>query len=357
MKFVARKSDLQSAISLAQRAVSSRTTLPILSNMLLEADESITLSATDLDIGIIAPCEGEVEIEGRVTVPSKLFAEVVGAQSGELVEVSLEDEQLVIRSSGSHMELHTLPADEYPVIPPIGDASTIVCEAAQLRDALGKVLPSASTDETRARLTGVHLITDNGVRLVATDTHRLATCRFDLDVPDMLDAIIPGRALKEVLSLSGVITISISDTQVLFSGDNGTLQSRRIEGEFPDWKKVDTIKGAWAIEAETASVKDSLRRCNIVARNDNRKVFVRITPDGEMSLKSSSLRVGKSDETVLCQVTTEETEFEAAFNADYFLQGLAHVGERVTIFFDAANKPAKIVDGTYVYLLMPMMKD
>ncbi|MCC7493664.1 MAG: DNA polymerase III subunit beta [Fimbriimonadaceae bacterium] len=371
MKFVTRRDDLQQAISTVQRAVSSRSTLPILSNILLEAEsERLTLSATDLEIGIRAVLPVECEVTGGTTLQAKLLAEVVGAQSSGLPLVIEADDQnhLSFRCGRGQLEVHGLPAEEFPVIPAIQGEVQLSVPQAALKRMIQECIIAVGTDETRARLTGMLLLVENSrMRLVATDTHRLATASCELASERDISVIIPARALREVeRQLSddeqATVAVDVTETQVQFRFEKVTILSRLIEGEFPNYRKAIPATHEWSITGPVSVLRESVRRCAIVSREDNRKLKVQVAASGELRLEAQSTRVGSAEETV-DEVTVVANDssappLEVAFNADYLLDILNQLGsDEFKMQLTAANQPAAIrpnADQDYVYVLMPM---
>lgn len=373
MKIVTQRDELQQTIAVVQRAVSARTTLPILSNILFEAeDETLTLSATDLEIGVRAQLTVETERPGRTTLPARLLSEVVGAQStgSPLVVEADEQEHVTFRCGKSLLQVNGLPADEFPVIPTIGTCQSVEIPQKVLKEMLQQCLIAVSNDETRARLTGMLVsVADGHLRLVATDTHRLATRSEPLPGSEGVElaAIIPGRVLREVERMLGdgagaTVTLEVSETQAQFRFDHVTVITRLIEGEFPNYRKVIPASHDWTVTVSAGALRESVRRCAIVSREDNRKMVVRTSPAGGLQLAAKSSKIGSADEeledvTVVVADGVTET-LEIAFNAEYMLQSLLQIdAEEITLELTAANQPGAIrpvADEDYVYVLMPM---
>lgn len=373
MKFVTRRDPLQHALAVTARGVSGRSTLPILSNILIEAtDGQVQLSATDLDLSVRAAVAVEVEEPGRTTLPARLFAEVVGAQPDGLVTFERDDrDHVTFRSGRSVLEVHGLPADEFPALPQIKAANTVTVPQKLLRRMLQQTLIAVSNDETRTRLTGMLMCSEGRVlRLVSTDTHRLATRGAELpgEEPQEFRAIVPGRALRELERLlkdddSATVAIDFTDSQVQFRADGVSIITRVIEGEFPNYRRaIPAGTSDWSVTVAVARLRDSVRRCAIVSREDNRKLKLRATPTGELQLEAQSARIGRADEEVEGAVVQAQEgvseALEIAFNADYLLDVLNQVGsEELTIGLSGPNAQGilrPVDDEDYVYVLMPM---
>lgn len=373
MKFVTQRDQLQAAISTVSKAVSSRSTLPILSNILLEADgDGLTLSATDLEIGIRAHLAVDTDVPGRTTVAAKLLGEVIGAQpAGPPLEIDSDDQDHVSFHCGrSELQVHGLPADEFPVIPQLSGETSLVVPQGMLKAMINAVIIAVSHDETRARLTGMFFTVEEGrLRLVATDTHRLATYAEKLPQPPtgVVQAIIPARALREVERLLSdnreqTVAIELTESQVQFKLDGVTVVSRLIEGEFPNYRKVIPSGCDWTVTLSLGPFRESVRRCAIVSRDDNRKLILKAHPAGELQLSAASAKIGRADEVlddVRIEVEAGVTEtLEIAFNADYLHDVLVQLRtDEVSLQLTAANQPGAVrpvADEDYVYVLMPM---
>jgi DNA polymerase-3 subunit beta len=373
MRFVTQRDPLQTAISTVARAVSSRSTLPILSHILLEADgDGLTLSATDHEIGIRAHLAVDTEISGRTTVGARLLSEVIGAQPGgpPLIVESDDQDHVTFRCGRSELEVNGLPADEFPVIPSLSAETQVQVPARLLKAMINSCIIAVSHDETRARLTGMLFTVEDGrLRLVATDTHRLATRSEPLpEAPlSVVAAIIPARALREVERLlsddgESLVRVDLTESQVQFSFDGVTVIARLIEGEFPNYRKVIPSGCDWTLTTAVANLRESVRRCAIVSREDNRKLVLRCSPGGELRLSAASSRIGRADEeldNISVAVDADRTDsLEIAFNADYLHDVLAYLkSDEVQMQLTAANQPAAVRpvgEEDYVYVLMPM---
>ena len=228
---------------------------------------------------------------------------------------------------------------------------------------------AVSSDETRARLTGMLVKVEEGrVRLVATDSHRLATASVPLDgSAEALSVIVPARALREVerhlvAEEQATVLVDFTDSQAQFRFDQLTIVSRLIEGEFPNYRKAIPGSHDWTITGPVSILRESVRRCAIVSREDNRKLILRATAAGELHLSAHSAKVGSAEEEVeglaLVAADGASEPLEIAFNAEYLLGVLNQLdSDEVRVELTAANQPAAVrpvADEDYVYVLMPM---
>lgn len=373
MTIITRRDPLQQAIATAARAVSSRSTLPILSHILLEAEgERLAVSATDLEYGVRTELQVEVEEPGRSTLLARLLGEVVSTQSSTApLQLTINEQDHATFTCGkSVMEVHGLPAAEFPPLPAISGGTALTVPQAALKRMIQQCILAVSTDDTRARLTGVLVTIGEGrIRLVATDTHRLATAAAELPAPaESISVIVPARTMREVERLlssddaEATVAIQVAESQLQFTFEQGvTIFSRLIDGEFPNYRKVIPTGHEWVISGPVASLRESVRRCAIISREDNRKLIVRATPGGQLKLSAQSSKIGSAAEEVeglLVQAEGQTEPLEIAFNADYLLDILTHLdSDELRIELKAANQPAAIrpvAEEDYVYVLMPM---
>lgn len=366
MKVSCEKTLLHEAVQTVTRAVSSRSTLPILSNILIEAEGfQATLSASDLEIGIQRRLSLEVEEEGSTTVPARLLNEVINSFPEARVTLESDDRDLIkVTCEKSEYNIHGLPADEFPVLPEITGATSLTVRQGLLRDLIRQTVFATSTDETRAILTGALLVVDQRmIRLVATDTHRLALRTGELDQPapvSVSDVIIPARAFNEVARLladeeEAEMRLDIADNQVQFVVGETTVISRRIEGQFPNYVKVIPADYEKALTLDTALFRSSVRRCAIVAREDANKVILRAA-GGTLTLTAESQVVGRAHEEIPVELEGEEVEI--AFNAQYLLDVLNVLDtEQFRLELGGPLSPGAIkpIGGAdYLCVLMPM---
>ena len=366
MKLSCEKRYLQEAAQTVVRAVSSRSTLPILSNILFEVGEDqALLSTSDLEIGIQRQLSLIVEEPGSTTIPARLFNEVLNNLPETVVTIESGERELIqVTCENSEYHLHGLPADEFPVIPEISATASVVLPQSLLRDMVRHTIFATSSDETRAILTGALLDVEGTLlRIVATDTHRLALRQGELPMegPDTPTSIIvPARALNEIARLltddeEAEVGIHIAENQVQFRIGETTLMSRLIEGQFPNYQRVVPADYEKVLTVNTALFRNAVRRCAIVAREDANKIIFRSSGQN-LTLTAESQRAGRAQEEVAVEL--EGDPVEVAFNAQYLLEVLNVIDtEQIRFELGGALHPGALrpVGGAdYVYVLMPM---
>jgi DNA polymerase-3 subunit beta len=352
------------ALQSVSRAVASRSTLPILGNVLLDArGGQLRLVTTDLEIGMTCnlPLDGVIE-EGAVTVPERILQDVVGnLPDAELTVSSDERNLLTVSAAKSQYTIHGLPADEFPVLPQVAETNKMSMPGPVLRDLVRKTIFAASTDESRVFLTGCLLTWDGATAtMVATDTHRLAVKRVPATgkFAAAVSVIIPARALTELLRLLGSseepIDVIVGESQVLFALGRVRLVSRLIEGQFPAFERVipgDTQK---RLTINRSQFYDAVRRASIVARAESNKIKLHFE-DTALTIDAEG-EVGRAHEEVLISLDGELGEI--AFNATYLQDVLAVLDtDTVELGLTGPLNPGLLKaegEADYQYVVMPM---
>ncbi len=364
MNFTCKKKTLHDALQSVSRAVSTRSTLPILGNVLIDASgDKLSLMATDLEICITYTTDIQVAEEGRVTVPSRTLNEVVSSlPDGEIAISSDERDMLTLSAAKSKFTIHGLPAEEYPMRPTVPEGINITIPGPVLRDLVRKTIFAAGTDEARQVLTGV-LFMWNGATLnmVSTDTHRLAF--KSVPAPGIADndvsAIIPARALQELLRILGSVDdpveVHIGPKNVLFIVGAVQLIARLIDGAFPNYERVIPAESQKRMILNRKLFIEAVRRASIVARAESNKLRFQ-TNQGTLVITAETSEVGEAREEMPIELDGEEVAI--AFNAEYLLDALTVLDtEMVQLSLSGPLNPGLIqADGEpdYKYVVMPM---
>lgn len=325
MKVSVLQENLSQGLNVVSRAVSPRSTLPVLSNVLVATDEGrLRLSATNLELGITCWIGAKIEEEGSTTVPARTFTELVGTLSGQQVEMSLSvrTQTLNIHSGSSNTELKCIDSQEFPPMPAPDADDGIRIKVNDLKEIIQQVAFAASTDEARPILTGV-LLTVNGDQLTmaAADGFRLSVRKSILSTPASrpVTAVIPARALSELARISSdgdedvKMILPTERGQVIFQMKDIQLVSQLIEGAFPDYEQI--IPRSWetrSVLSTTAFLK-ACKQAEIFAREGSHIARINITPGSE--LKPGSVVIsGQSEET-----GSNQTEIDASIDGSVIL--------------------------------------
>ena len=363
MKVICARKDLFEGVQTAGRAVSPRTSLPILGNLLITSEEDkLRIAATDLEIGMECVVEANVQEQGAMTVPARVLTEVLAALPDTDVALSSDESNTVnLKCGTSDFSILGLPPEEFPKLPEVREEVTLTIEHDALREGIRKTIFAISPDESRAILTGILMqVGEDGLKLVSTDTHRLSL--YDCPVvkrEGAVNAIVPGRAMNELTRIvpegAGTVQVSISPSQVMFRVGSTILISRLIEGQFPNFQKVVPTEFNRKFTVPTEPWLSSMRRVAIVARENSNRTIVR-TEGGTLILTAESGSVGKAHEEV--EVIKEGDDIKMAFNAKYLLDVLGVVDTEAVEMELGGETSAAIMrpqgQDTFLYVLMPM---
>lgn len=358
MKFVSSQSDLASSLSVVQKAVSSRTTLPILGCILVQSStDGVDLSSTDLEIAIKKSVPAKVEEGGSVAIPARLFGDIVRSLPEGMVTVESMGGEVSISTPTAQFSINVLAPEDFPKFPEVDGSESFEVPLEQVAEVIKEVGKAVSRDETRPILTGVRLaITEGTLTMVATDSYRLAVAETKLDKQGETAAVIvPARALDEVSKLdSDKIKIALSENQVLFEVEGMRMISRLIDGQFPNYKQLLPESWESRVVVDKASLIDAVKRISLLAQN-NSPLRLSISKS-RLLVSATTQEVGQASEQV--EVQTEGADLEIAFNAQYLLDGLMSArDEKVALEVINPLKPGVIKadkrDG-FLYLIMPV---
>ena len=361
LRITCSKDELVDGLSLVGRAVSSRTAIQILSGILLEAREGeLRLAATDMELSLRAAVPARVEGDGAVVLPGRTLVDIARLLPSD--EVTIEhraSESVVHVTSGSaSYTLHTYNAEDFPRLPDFSDTQTFAVDREALIATIARVARAASRDEARPVLTGV-LVQFAGDKLVmaATDSYRLAVKETTLSAsaPE-LEAIVPSRALQELARIAGdaeEIAVGVQENQVLFSTGDVWLTTRRIDGQFPNYRQLLPETFEHELVVPRGELLDVVRRAAVMIQ--------RATPlqlrfaEGEVTVVARTHEVGESQEAMPVAYTGEPLEI--GFNAEFLREGLESVeGDDVRMKLISSLRPAVLTDEgeDFTYLVMPI---
>jgi DNA polymerase-3 subunit beta len=367
MKVTCRPSVLGQALQVVSRAISSRTTLPILNNILIETtSEGLALSATNLEIGIRKLVPAEVAMEGSTTAPARLLTDFVGTLPDEELEMTLDgaSQSLSLRCGRFDTHIKCIEAEEFPPGPRPDEGDRLQVPLDELIKAVEQTQMAASTDEARPVLTGVLVQVQQGnLTLAATDGHRLAVRKLPAGGAGDLEAklIVPARALAELSRvLKGEpaeveILISKARNQIFFRAGNSELTSRLIDGNYPNYAQVIPSKSSTTVRLATSELTQTVRAVSLFARDSANVIRVK-AHSGALTLSATTNEVGDSKAEMSAEV--EGSEIQIAFNARYVLDALGVIGEdQVELLFDGPLSPGLIRPPGkehYLYVIMPV---
>ena len=360
MKIKTSKENLLNGIQIVQNIVSSKITLPILSNILLETHETtLKLNTTDLDIGI--SCEIPVEIleEGSITIPAKRFGDIIRElPAGDIMVNAKKNCQVDIEGKQCRFKLNGLPGEEFPKFPEFKDKEAIQIKQAILKEMLQLTSFAVSHEESRYDKNGILMeISENSIRIVATDGRRLAKIekKLSIAIPKDITVIIPVKAIQEVtrnLKEEGDLSFIVGANQVLFDIDGVLIATRIIEGEFPNYNQVIPKPIKHRIRMNTQEFLSSIRRANLLSTPDFQTMKFEVFPD-KLVISKTTPDVGESREVIPIEYQGEQ--MIVGFNPQFFIDFLKNINEEhVDMELLGADQPAVMRQQDYLYLALPM---
>lgn len=361
MKFDTTKEVLIKGIQEVQNAINPKTTLPILSNILIEAGkDTLSLIATDLDIGIVSIIPIKTGSEGVITVPAKKFFDIIKELPDGEISISVKKNNLVhIECIKCVFKIMGLPKDEFPQLPDFKDKDSVTMQRSKLKKMLLMTSFAISRDETRYVLNGVlFIIKPTYIRIVATDGRRLAMVEEKNQSPKTHEkkVIIPAKTITELVKLlgdEGEVKICFGNNQVLFDMGSTKVVSRLIEGEFPNYEQVIPKEVKDKILIERARFLSATKRAALFTNPDSLAVKVELAKD-KMVLSKNAPYIGEAHEEI--GVDYKGKDLAIGFNPDYLIDALKNISNETVPFEVAdAEKPGVIRIGSeYVYVVLPM---
>lgn len=372
MKVVCSTEMFSKKLALVSRGVSTRSTIQLLGGVLVEAGrEVVKLSATDVDISIRTSSPAEVEEEGRVVVPARIFNDIVRSLPGGQLTIQYDQSGGTVRLSAGENEysIRAYAADEFPPLPEFDEGRAFKMTGEALVDTVEKVSRSYSRDETRPVLTGILIrFEDSKVKMVTTDSYRLSIKETELATTfeGERTALIPARAMQEVQRIFSAseeeqIEIDLSENQALFRIGDVTFGTRLIGGNFPEYGRLLPNAFERSIAVNREELMETLRRVNLFAQRQNPPVPVSLAfSSGEVEVMVKSPEIGEAHEKLKAD---SEDEFRISFNPGYLIDGVTAVdSENVVFKLNESLKPAIITpngkdggeDPDFLYLIMPM---
>ncbi|MDX2208107.1 MAG: DNA polymerase III subunit beta [Gemmatimonadales bacterium] len=365
MKFTITREQLHEGLGAVAAAVPSKTTLPVLANILLEATkDGLKLSGTDLDIAVGTTVPASVDQEGAITLPARKLVELVRELPSAGIRFTTQGEQRVTIECGrSKFKLLGLPREEFPAFPQVTFDATSRTTARDLQKLVAHVAFAASTEESRPILNGVlWQLTADRMRMVATNGHRLAKMEVPLQGnAEPAELIVPPKALEQIRKLFGPddeIEIGRSDNHLGFRSATTQVFTRLIEGPYPNYEQVIPRENDKTATCEKAALMSALRRMSIVASDQTHRIRMSFG-DGSCKLSVTTPDLGEAQEELT--VTYEGEPLDIGFNATYLLEVLKFMPtEEIRLTFKAPERAATVEPvgwddpASYLTLVMPL---
>jgi len=364
MKFTITRDNLHQGLAAVSATIPTRTTLPVLSNLLLEADEDgVRLSGTDLDIAVSLKVPADVEEPGALTVPARKLQELARELPEAPARVSTKGDRLELTCGRASFRLNGMPRDEFPTFPTVDFGGSWKIDGALLQQLIRQTSYAVSTEESRPILNGVlWQMTERGMRMVATNGHRLAMIKAPAQGNGANgDLIVPPKALGQVERLfdaEDVIEVARSENHLGFRHEGTQVFTRLIEGPYPNYEQVIPKDNDKVAHADKATLAQALRRMAVVASEQTHRVRLAFAP-GALRLSVETPDLGEAHEEM--EVRYDGEALEIGFNANYLLEVLRYIpSDEVRITFKAPERAATLEpeggeEGMeYLCLVMPL---
>jgi len=355
------RDELARALGIVSRGVSTRTTVQILAGILIDAREgSVKLAATDMELSLRTSLEAQIESEGSVVVPGRLLLELARLlpDSEVSIEHKLEEAIVEVRCGSASYRLHTYNAEDFPRLPEVEAVERHEVDRETLLETVARVSRSASRDESRPVLTGVLMRFEPGkLVMAATDSYRLSVKETPLEgsVPE-LEAIVPARALAELARIAQAgeqIELGVHENQVVFGTGDAWLTTRRIDGQFPNYRQLVPEAFDHEVSLPREELLDVVRRVSVMAQR-NSPLRLRFA-DGELTVSAQTQDVGEARESLPTAFSGEPLEI--GFNAEFLRDGVESVvGEQARLKLISPLRPG-LIQGEgddFLYLIMPI---
>ena len=362
MKISINQSTLSETLSVVQKGVSPRSTLPVLAGIYMETKgDQVVFQSTDLELSIRCAVPALVEEPGSTVLPGKILGDIVKNLSDAAVHIQTDDYGAVITCDQSSFSIKCMDPVDFPLFPSLQEEQSVILPFDDFSRMAKKVIRVASKDETRAILTGVLIEVAGGtMRMVATDSYRLAVAEASCPAPEKdFSAVLSGSFIADLASLARTgddIRIGLAENQIVASYGETTFVNRRIEGNYPNYRQLLPNTCATICTVDRQALLAGVRRASLLGKSGVRVRFAVDSLTHTIQLSSNSQDVGSTQETVRCQV--EGSDIEIGFNSYYVSEGLAAMdSSEVTFELQAPVKPGifrATGEEKYLYLVMPV---
>jgi len=364
MKLTIARGELSEALSVVARGLSSRSTLPILSGILVSAEDdgTVVLQTTDLEVSIKTRSVAAVDKAGQSVLPGRLLTDIVRSLPEAAVTIEVDGETAAITCGQAAFTVRTLKADDFPRFPEVEFEQKVDLGVGILSQAVSHVAKVVSRDETRPILTGVLMTVDGPtLKMVATDSYRLAVKEivFEGAETEGIDVVVPGRALDEATRIAAgekQISVGVSENQMVFEAGNTVFVTRRIEGAFPNYRQLIPKDPETRVTVPRDELMQAVKRVSLMAQHNTPLRLTVSAEDQTLSLSATTQDIGEASEDLMA--TVEGPDVEIAFNHVFLTDGIASAeGEAISIDIVSPLKPGVMTaegDEGFLYLLMPV---
>ena len=363
MKIICTKQNLAKGVSIVSKAVPSKTTMPILECILIDAStDVIKLTANDMELGIETSIDGEIIERGILALNAKIFAEIVRKlPDNEIIIDTQGDNQALITGGKAKFKIASLPGDEFSYLPNIEKDDFITVSEFTLKEVIRQTIFSIADSDTNKMMTGeLFEIEDNILKVVSLDGHRISIRKIELkDSYAPKKVIVPGKTLQEVSkilpgSAEDEVSIFLTDNHIVFEFENTTVVSRLIEGEYFKIEQMLSSDYETKVKINKRELLDCIDRATLLVKEGDKKPIIMNITDGTMELKINSF-IGSMNEDI--DIAKEGKDILIGFNPKFFIDALRVIDEEeVTLYMVNPKAPCFIKDdeGTFIYLILPV---
>lgn len=383
MKLICTQENLNQALSYLERVVGRQSTLPILSNFLLETEKGrLKISATNLEIGVIAYIGAKIEEEGKIAVPAKLISNFIhNLPPGDVLQLESDTEGLKIESTTYKIKIKGLDGKDFPIIPQYTKDYFFSFPAQDLKNALSRILFCVSLNNARLELTGAHMFfyTDQ-IHLAATDSFRLAEeiipfTHYGSGYTDFLkenpSLIIPGNTLQEIIRVitpeSSEVKIALEENQIFFEIDGVQIISRIINGKYPDYKQIIPKEFSFQAILDKEAFQRAVKIAGAFSSYTSGEITLAFDPEEKRCvISAASQEIGENKTTLPIEMAKGTIPLTIVFNPRYVLEGMnALLGEKILFLANDGTTPAALrmqsekeasLADKYLYIIMPIRK-
>ena len=383
MKLICIKENFKKAIFNSERIVSKQTTLPILNNILFEVDKNtLKISATNLEIGIVSRVAAKIEKTGKITIPAKTISGFISNLPTENKNITIEaiNQELKISSGSLRAIIKGLAADDFPLIPPKKADFLFSIPADKLRDIISKTLPCVAFNEIRQELTGINIIlTEENIFFAATDSFRLSESSFKLEKEDINqeiygvfikkinNLIIPANTLIELLRIisgeTARVIVTIEEGQIFFEVDGIRIVSRLISGKYPDYKHIVPGSFKTKVILDKGLVQGVVKMASIFTSGKSGEIFLETNlENSRVTIGAKNAEVGENTSEIKGDIVGQDQRI--IFNPRYLLDGLSAAATgSVALLINNETSPVAIKEinektgeicESYIYIVMPI---
>lgn len=361
MKLQVTQENLTKALNTVARVASTRGTLPILSNILINTSNNrLSIAATNLDIAITQYVGAKIQTEGSITIPARLMQDFISSLPSDVINLELQDNKLHISTGHYQSTINGVPAEDFPVMPAIEGGREITIAGPILKRALQQVVFAASNDEARPVLTGIYIHTSDGqLHFAATDSYRLAA-KTIMPLDDEVDLLVPVSAMQDVLRIvndyTETVTLTYNDQQVLFQIGEVELVARLIEGKYPPYQNLIPKDFANVARLQRAELLNITKVSSLFARESAGSIRIKIDETTkELSIHSIASQIGENTASAGGEITGDG---EVTVNSRYLLDALnAFASEDINFSFNGKLEAVVLSDASeagYTHLIMPL---